>query len=187
MKTTWIFLRHGQSVANAAGWLSGWDDVALTEKGEAQARAAGDALRQHPIGRCLSSDLSRAWRTACLALEGRAVPVHRVPELRERHMGCLQGQDWAACKADGRHDRWLRPWEDGPPGGESHRHAVRRALAALRWWDDGTPTLVVAHGSLLRGLVGLLDGVPLDELGTIASAANCDPMVRELDLSGVRV
>jgi broad specificity phosphatase PhoE len=176
--TDWIFLRHGQSRANAEGWLSGWDDVTLTELGEAQARRAGELLRDVPIGRCLSSDLQRASRTAALVLGDRPVPVHTVPELRERHMGCLQGVPWADCKADGRHVRWLQPWEEGPPGGESHAQSVRRALAALRHWDDGTPTLVVAHGSLLRALVGVIDGIPPAELGRLPSAVNCEPIRR---------
>ena len=29
----WIFLRHGESVANAGGFLAGWDDVPLTPLG----------------------------------------------------------------------------------------------------------------------------------------------------------
>lgn len=178
--TRWVFLRHGQSSANAEGWLSGWDDVPLTPLGLEQARAAGEALLELRIARCLTSDLQRAWRTAALVIAGRDVPVHRVPELRERHMGTLQGVAWAEARADGRHERWLRPWDVGPPGGESHRDAVRRALAALRHWDDGTPTLVVAHGSLLRGLVGYLDGLALDALGEQPSTRNAEPLVREL-------
>lgn len=156
--TAWVFLRHGESVANAAGWLSGWEDVALTPRGEQQAVEAGRLLAGTPFGRCLTSDLSRAHRTATLALAGRSLPIHVLPELRERHMGVLQRQPWSEVKADGRHARWLAPWDVGPPGGESHAEAVGRALAALRRWEDGTPTLVVAHGSLLRGLLALLRG-----------------------------
>lgn len=186
--TLWVFLRHGQSFANAEGWLSGWKDVQLTATGEAQARAAARKLGDLPVRRCLSSDLSRAWRTAELALAGhplhraRPAPVHRVPALRERHMGVLEGVQWDDARADGRHARWLQPWDVGPPGGESHARSVARALAALRHWDDGTATLVVAHGSLLRALVGILDGVPPDELGQLPSAENAEPIVRELSL-----
>lgn len=178
--TRWVFLRHGQSVANEAGWLSGWDDVRLTPLGEAQARDVGAQVRDLGVRRCLTSDLQRAWRTAALALDGLDLPVFRLADLRERHMGCLQGEVWATVRDDGRHARWLQPWDVGPPGGESHRVAVRRALATLRHWDDGTPTLVVAHGSLLRGLVGFLDGLPPEELGLQASTRNAEPLVREL-------
>jgi broad specificity phosphatase PhoE len=156
--TRWTFLRHGQSHANAEGWYSGWDDVSLTELGETQARSAGASLRGHTFARCLTSDLSRAWRTAEIALETRRIPVHRLPALRERHMGVLQGRRRADHAAD--ETRWLHAWDDGPPGGETLRETVARALATLRAWDDGTPTLVVAHGSLLRGLLATLEGRP---------------------------
>jgi broad specificity phosphatase PhoE len=153
--TRWTFLRHGQSRANAEGWYSGWDDVALTELGETEARRAAQALRDLPFARCLTSDLERAWRTAELVLAGRPIPVHRLPALRERHMGALQGKTRAEHPLD--EARWLVGWDDAPPGGETLRAVVLRALAALRPWDDGRPTLVVAHGSLLRGLLATLE------------------------------
>lgn len=176
--TRWIFLRHGESVANAAGWLSGWEDVALTPRGEEQARAAGLLLADVPIGRCLVSDLGRAQRTARFALAGRDVPIHTLGELRERHMGELQRAVIADCATDGRRERYLLPWGEGPPGGESRATAVRRALAALRHWDDGTPTLVVGHGSVLRGVLAVFDGLGPDGLHALPPTSNAEPMLR---------
>ena len=69
LESTWLFLRHGESVANAARRLSGWEDVALTPAGEDQAKVAGAELSQWPLARVLSSDLRRARRTAAIALE----------------------------------------------------------------------------------------------------------------------
>ena len=174
--TEWVFLRHGQSFANAEGWLSGWDDVGLTPLGEEQARAAGVALRDVDIGRVLTSDLQRAWRTADLAVGERRPPLHRTGDLRERHMGRLQGLRRESMTEE--YWSWLRSWEAGPPGGESLGRAVARALAVLRHWDDGTPTLVVAHGSLLRGVIGILDGIHPDEVARLPSAANAEPIRR---------
>lgn len=182
--TDWWFLRHGQSVANAAGWLSGWDDVALTEEGEAQARAAGELLRGLPIGRVLVSDLQRARRTAELAFAG--APVHVVAELRERNMGAMQGQRIAEVRADGRFDRYMRPFAAEPPGGESHRRILRRALAALRHWEDGTPTLLVAHGTLVKDLVAWVDGAEPELLGEIPAAANASPIHRRVAWRSLR-
>lgn len=184
MPTNLIFLRHGQSVANAAGRLSGWEDVALTPEGEAQALAAGAHLRALVFGRVLVSDLGRAIRTAELALMGLPRrPMHILPELRERHMGVLQGEYLADLRADGRSVRYLLPWDQGPPGGETHARVVQRALACLRAWDDGTPTLVVAHGSLIRNVVGWIDGLSPDAIATQSSAPNAIPIVR----TGVRL
>ncbi len=176
--TTWIFLRHGESVANAAGWLSGWEDVALTPRGEEQADAAALALGGHAIGRCLVSDLGRARETARRALVGRSVPVHTLGELRERHLGVLQRAPIATLTADGRRERFLAPWAEGPAGGESRAHAVGRALAALRHWDDGTPTLVVGHGSVLRGVLAVFDGFAPHALHALPPTPNAEPLIR---------
>jgi broad specificity phosphatase PhoE len=184
--TDWWFLLHGQSVANVAGWLSGWDDVALTPEGEQQARDAGALLADAGFRRVLVSDLQRARRTASLALGTRVVPMHVVPELRERSMGALQGAPIAEVRADGRYDRLLRGFTASPPGGESHQGILRRALAALRHWDDGTPTLVVAHGTLVKDLVAWADGVPGEELGTIPAAPNATPIHRRVAWRTVR-
>jgi 2,3-bisphosphoglycerate-dependent phosphoglycerate mutase len=39
-----VLLRHGESAWNAADVFTGWTDVALSERGERQARAAGELL-----------------------------------------------------------------------------------------------------------------------------------------------
>jgi broad specificity phosphatase PhoE len=154
------FVRHGQSVANAEGWLSGWIDVALTELGVAEARALAEAVRALPVGRCLVSDLARARHTAELALALRPdVPVHVEPALRERHLGAFQGRRKDDLFADAEARRHLRQWDQAPEGAEPHAVVVARAMAALRRWHDGTPTLVVAHGALVRNVLGVLDGL----------------------------
>lgn len=171
--TPWTFLRHGESLANAGGWLSGWEDVPLTDLGRAQALSAGASLREVRFTRCLVSDLARARETARLVLEAAgqgSCPLQVLPELRERDMGVLQRQPWSEVRGDGRHARWLVPWEVGPPQGESHATVVARALAGLRTWDDGAPTLVVTHGSLLRGLLATLRGEALDARRSVGNA-----------------
>jgi 2,3-bisphosphoglycerate-dependent phosphoglycerate mutase len=184
MPTLYVFLRHAESVANVSGWLSGWEDVALTARGTEQALAAGGAIRaieeRHgPLRRCLVSDLGRARTTADLAAPH--LRKHVLAELRERNMGALQGVDIAITKGDGRYEQLLRPWGVGPPGGESHRECSRRGLACLRAWDDGSPTLVVAHGSLLRNVVGLVDGLTPEDIGRGPPAPHAEPMVRWIE------
>jgi broad specificity phosphatase PhoE len=176
--TTWVFLRHGESTANAAGRLSGWQDVELTDRGRVQAKKAAAELAGFELARCLVSDLGRARETAALALAGRSVPTHVVPELRERSMGVLQGELAAEVRARGDSARWLQPWAVGPPGGEASAWAAGRALAALRHWDDGRPTLVVAHGAVIRNLLGVLDGVPEDQIARGAAVPNAEAVVR---------
>lgn len=179
--TRWIFLRHGESTANAGGFLAGWDDVPLTPLGEAQAVAAGQALVGVPFERVVTSDLRRATHTTALALAARAgepVPLVVDPRLRERHLGDWAGARLEELRADGR-NAVLYGWTTAPPGGESHLDLVNRALPALIELGEAPRTLMVAHGGLLRALLGLLDGVELESIGR-NRIANAAPILRDL-------
>lgn len=44
-----ILLRHGQSEWNASNQFTGWVDVDLTEKGEAEAKRGGELLKEADI------------------------------------------------------------------------------------------------------------------------------------------
>jgi len=174
-------VRHGQSHANAEGWISGWIDVALTAQGEAEADALAEAIAALPIQRCLVSDLARARETAHrLLARRRDIPVHVEPALRERHLGSVQGRRRDEILADPVSRQVMRIWDAAPMGAETHGELVGRALAALRRWDDGTPTLVVAHGALVRNVVGVLDGLASHEIMKLPPAENCALIARSL-------
>ena len=160
----WWFVRHGESVANAGGWLSGQRDVALTPRGEDQARALQADLRALEPDRVLTSDLQRAWRTAALAWDHRLPPFRRTPHLRERALGAWEGAAVAElARTGGMETLWS--WRGRPPGGESHHDLALRVLAFLAETDDGKDTLIFAHGGLIRCVIGLVDARPLDEIG----------------------
>ena len=173
-------VRHGQSVANAEGWLSGWVNTPLTAQGEAEAEAARAHLAEIQIDRCLVSDLRRARRTAEILLQ-RQTPVHVLPELRERCMGVLAGEQQVALRADGRWAAMLAPWTAQPEGGESHRGCLRRVIACLRAWEvPGQTALVVGHGGWIRDLLACLEGVPLEEIGSRPPVLNAAPIRVEI-------
>lgn len=185
---TWILLRHGESVANAGNWLAGHVDTPLTERGRAQADAAGLALADLPLVRAISSDLSRAVETAERVLatwaraRGQAPPALRqVPALRERHTGDWAGRDRAELRASGLMQH-LTSWSLGPPGGESQQALARRvipALAALEAEAVDGPTLVVAHGGVLRVTLAVLDGTPREQVGFFG-LPNAEPIIRQV-------
>ena len=65
-----VLLRHGQSQWNLENRFTGWWDVDLTEKGEAEAKQAGQLLKsaQIDVSACFVSVQTRAIRTLWLAL-----------------------------------------------------------------------------------------------------------------------
>ena len=118
-----VLVRHGQSSWNLENLFTGWTDVDLTERGCAEARAAGRLLReQHgEFDLAFTSVLKRAIRTLWLMLDEMDrmwMPVERDWRLNERHYGALQGLDKAATtrKFGAEQVRiWRRSYDIPPP------------------------------------------------------------------------
>jgi 2,3-bisphosphoglycerate-dependent phosphoglycerate mutase len=118
-----VLLRHGQSRWNRDGRFTGWADVDLTPRGEAQARRAGRAIAATGLGVdvAFTSVLTRAVRTLWLALEamGRCyVPIESSFRLNERSYGALEGLEKDRLRAevgDAQVHAWRRGYHDCPP------------------------------------------------------------------------
>ena len=165
-----ILLRHGESQWNLENRFTGWVDVPLSPRGEAEARAAGEKLRGRRIDRLHTSVLQRAIETARLALETAGiagVPIVRDAALNERMYGDLQGLNKAeAARQFGAEQvkLWRRSYDVRPPGGESLADTAARVLPywRTRILPDvlaGLNVFVVAHGNSLRALVMHLDAM----------------------------
>ena len=118
-----ILLRHGESEWNAKNLFTGWVDVKLSQKGEAEARRGGELLKQKGLLPDLvhTSLLRRAIQTANLALDTcdrHWIPVQRSWRLNERHYGALQGKDKAQTLAQYGEEQfklWRRSYDVPPP------------------------------------------------------------------------
>lgn len=118
-----ILLRHGQSQWNAKNLFTGWVDVALSSQGEAEAKRAGELLKEKNLLPDLlhTSLLTRAIHTAEIALgacERKWIPVSRSWRLNERHYGALQGKDKAATLKEYGEEQfklWRRSFDTPPP------------------------------------------------------------------------
>ena len=93
---TLVLLRHGQSQWNLENRFTGWWDVDLTDKGVAEARAAGGCSRPRASISTAASPASRPARSArstwCSSEMDRLwLPVTKDWRLNERHYGGLTG------------------------------------------------------------------------------------------------
>jgi len=91
-----VLLRHGESTWNKENRFTGWTDVPLSDRGMAEAREAGRALRSEGFvfDLAFTSVLERAVQTLRLVLEElnlEHIPVVNSWRLNERHYGALQG------------------------------------------------------------------------------------------------
>src|SRR5262249_46641864 len=159
-----VLLRHGQSQWNLENRFTGWVDVPLSEKGEAEARAAGEKLRGRRFGVVFTSVLLRAIDTARLALEAAGHPsVRTVRDV------ALNEAEAATRFGDEQIRQWRRSYDVRPPGGESLADTAARVLP---YWERtilpelraGRDVLVAAHGNSLRALVMHLDGLTREQV-----------------------
>ncbi len=135
---TLVLIRHGQSAWNLENRFTGWWDIDVTEKGVAEARAAGQLLaaRGMDFDMCYTSLQLRAIKTLNIVLEemGRLwLPVEKDWRLNERHYGGLTGLNKAETAAKHGDEQvliWRRSFDTPPPpmekGGQYDLSADRR-------------------------------------------------------------
>lgn len=120
---TVVLIRHGESEWNKQNRFTGWHDVDLSEKGELEARHAGDLLSAHgyQFDCVYTSRLTRAIRTShsMLCQLGLLwIPEYKQWELNERHYGSLQGcNKEEKAKEVGKEQVhiWRRSYDISPP------------------------------------------------------------------------
>jgi 2,3-bisphosphoglycerate-dependent phosphoglycerate mutase len=118
-----VLVRHGQSQWNLENRFTGWWDVDLTEKGEAEARAAGELMKAKGVipNVAFTSFQTRAIRTLHLALEAAGllwIPETKDWRLNERHYGGLTGlnkAETAEKHGDEQVKIWRRSFDTPPP------------------------------------------------------------------------
>ena len=167
-----ILLRHGQSQWNLENRFTGWKNVPLTEKGEAEAKKAGELIKKHNISidRVFSSVLERANRTAEIAikkaelnnlLENNKIIMTCTEKLNERDYGDLVGlnkQETAGKFGKDQVHIWRRSYDTPPPNGESLKDVVERVSPYFKenikpLIDKGENILIAAHGNSLRAMM----------------------------------
>ena len=165
-----VLVRHGQSDWNLKNLFTGWRDVDLTEKGVAEAREAGRKLKTQGIkfDVAFTSVLKRAQRTLDLMLTElgqTTIPIFKDQALNERDYGELVGLNKDDARKKWGEEQvhiWRRSYDVAPPGGESLKDTLARALPyyvtdILPRVLRGERVLVSAHGNSLRALVMVLD------------------------------
>jgi 2,3-bisphosphoglycerate-dependent phosphoglycerate mutase len=165
-----VLVRHGESEWNLKNLFTGWKDVGLTEKGIAEARAAGRKLKAQGLSFDLAftSVLIRAQHSLDLILEetGRPrIPIFRDKALNERDYGDLSGLNKDDARARWGAEQvhiWRRSYDVAPPGGESLKDTAARVLPyyiqeILPTVLHGKRVLIAAHGNSLRALVMVLE------------------------------
>jgi probable phosphoglycerate mutase len=165
--TVAMLLRHGETALSVEKRFSGRGDVALTERGEAQAAAAGTRLADQGIGVVVSSPLRRAQQTALAVAKVLSLEVSTDDGFAETDFGEWEGSTFgevAKHSADA-----LRAWLDdptiAPPGGESMASTAARVAAAhdrVVSTYPGQTVLVVSHVTPIKLMLRAAIDAPID-------------------------
>lgn len=180
-----VLVRHGESQWNLENRFTGWVDVPLSPKGEAEAKAAGEKLKGFIFDSAFTSKLQRANRTLDFILEALGkpkIPVAYDTALNERHYGALQGlnkEETAKKYGAEQVHIWRRSYDVPPPKdktelnpdgtSESLKDTAARTLPyfeknILSQVKAGKNVLVVAHGNSLRSIVMSLDHLTKEQV-----------------------
>jgi 2,3-bisphosphoglycerate-dependent phosphoglycerate mutase len=177
MSGTLVLVRHGQSDWNLKNLFTGWKDPDLTEKGVAEAKAAGQRLKAKGLkfDLCFTSVLTRAQHTLKLILAElgqTGLPETRDQALNERDYGELTGLNKDDARKKWGEDQvhiWRRSYDVPPPGGESLKDTLARSLPYYIHHIqphvlDGKTVLVAAHGNSLRSLIMAIEGLTPEQI-----------------------
>jgi len=200
-----VLVRHGQSDWNLKNLFTGWKDPDLTGQGVAEAKDAGRKLKAQGLkfDIAFTSVLTRAQHTLDLILAeiGQSgLPTKRNLALNERDYGDLSGLNKDDARKKWGEEQvliWRRSYDVAPPGGESLKDTLARALPyfvqeILPCVLRGERVLVAAHGNSLRALIMVLErlspeGILKRELATgvpIIYRLNADAtLASKLDLA----
>jgi len=157
-------LRHGPTEWNSAKRIQGTRDIPLDRQAFEPAPWA-ELLGAHgPWDRVVSSPLSRALDTARTLFPD--MPIETSPGLREQDWGEWTGRMLRDLRREfpgAVEAQEARGWDFRPPGGESRREVLARALpaiAAAARGRDGERILLVTHLGVIKIVLNHLEGSP---------------------------
>ncbi|QEE09599.1 2,3-bisphosphoglycerate-dependent phosphoglycerate mutase [Bartonella kosoyi] len=172
-----VLIRHGQSEWNLKNLFTGWKDPDLTEKGHAEAIAAGKKLKESGLkfDIAYTSALQRAQKTAQHILEqmGQSnLEMIQTSALNERNYGDLSGLNKDEVRLQWGQEQvqmWRRSYTIAPPNGESLRDTGARIWPYYLYHIQphilrSQTVLIAAHGNSLRALIMALEGLSSEEI-----------------------
>jgi len=164
-----LLIRHGENEYVKTGKLAGrLPGVNLNEKGQKQAQALGEALKDVPIKAVYSSPLERALQTAQPIAESHALKIIQEPDLMDTHVGKWEGKSLKMLRLT---NLWKivqgAPSRFRFPEGESFIEAQTRYVSTLerisqKHHKPQDIVTVVFHADPIKLAVAHFLGMPLD-------------------------
>ncbi|MGH9619177.1 MAG: histidine phosphatase family protein [Bryobacteraceae bacterium] len=164
-----LLMRHGNVDVMGRVVYGRMPGVHLNEEGKRQAEAAARAIRErYRLNQVVSSPLERALETAKIVAEPQNLDVITEAAFNELDVGEWMGKTMEELRNTEEWKRYNRVRSlHAPSGGDSLLNVPRRSWGALdricRTPTEGT-VAVVTHGDVIRSLLLLFLGAPLDHI-----------------------
>ena len=192
--TRLLLIRHGYSSGNKDRRFSGQIDLPLSEEGIQQAERVCNYIQEnYTVDTIYSSDLERAIDTVKPLSEALSLPINIHRELREINEGIWQGMliteveaKWPEEYAFYKANLGLHQFE----GGECYASLLARVLPMINKIvaDNKDKTVVIGtHGAVVRGLLSVWQGIPLERLLEVPRVPNGTVTEVEIDGDVVRI
>ena len=169
--TKFILVRHGQSKANAGGYLAGVTDAPLSTLGEKQARAVSEyILKKYEVDVVYSSPLSRACDTVKGVADALDLSIIKEDKLTEFNFGKWESLTFEEIKNnfDDGYSKWAKdPGVYVPHGGESMAQLQKRVVEGIKEIakkEDGKTVIIGAHSSVIRAFLCYIQGLPIEKM-----------------------
>ena len=188
--TTFLIVRHGQSVANEMGVFAGDTEHILTELGHKQAENTAKFLANYPIRAIYSSDLARSMQTAAPTAKAHNLPIIPDRELREIFAGEWEGRSYDELME--KYSESYTTWRTDcgrahPEGGESTLELgarIYREVDRLIEKHKGECFAIFTHATPIRLMRAKWEGYPPEELKNVEFCANASVSIVEYDDNG---
>ena len=180
MKTTFLLVRHGESLANKETFFAGQTDVPLLESGINQATLSAEFVKEnYNVDKIYSSDLMRAYSTAQCFSKVLGVEITKDKALREIYAGEWEGKQHSALPAlfpEEYGNLWLKHIGKAvTPGGESVKELGERVINTLEKIAKENPektVLVATHATPIRATQSIVEYGSVDKMENVPWASN---------------
>ena len=186
-------IRHAEAEGNYYRRFQGHWDGRITALGMRQSDALAERMKDVHIDALYTSDLSRTKTTAQAILKYHDLELHTDVRLREVCMGVWEGRSWG----DVMHDDPVQysnfsndPANWQVEGGESWDHLQHRiydAILDIAARHDGQTIAIVSHGTAIRALMCLLQGVGSSDIHTVRHGDNTCVTLLDVTKNGMEV
>ncbi len=141
-RSSFWFVRHGQTDWNKANRIMGQTDIPLNEHGIAQAHAAADRLKEKSFEMIFASPLQRALQTAEIIAQKTNKAIMVMEHFKECHWGRAEGQNRDSLEFE----KWQKHGIDGAESYANFTHRIKDGMEQVLALQE--PILIVAHSGV---------------------------------------